>query len=82
MAKELTVHDKLTEIANNLWWCWQPEVEDIFRRIDTVRFTELSHNPVQLLQEYTSEKLEKKCREEVLHTKINWAYRRFREYII
>ncbi|WP_237226933.1 alpha-glucan family phosphorylase [Rubinisphaera sp. JC750] len=82
MPQESTVHAKLTEIANNLWWCWQPELEDIFRRIDPIRFTELCHNPVQLLQEYPPEKLEKRAREEVLHSKINWAYRRFREYIV
>ncbi len=81
MSQEMSVHAKLTEIAKNLWWCWQPEMEDIFRRIDTIRFTELSHNPVQLLREYTPEKLDKRAREEVLHSKINWAYRRFREYM-
>lgn len=81
MPQEISIHAKLTEIANNLWWCWQPELEDIFRRIDMIRFTELSHNPVQLLKEYTPEKLEKRAREEVLHSKINWAYRRFCEYM-
>ena len=79
MAIETTAHAKLTEIAGNLWWSWQPELDDIFRRIDPIRFAELSQNPVQLLKEYTPEKLEKRVREEVLHSKINWAYRRFRE---
>ncbi|MCA8988218.1 MAG: alpha-glucan family phosphorylase [Planctomycetaceae bacterium] len=81
MAIETTAHAKLTEIAGNLWWSWQPELDDIFRRIDPIRFAELSQNPVQLLKEYTPEKLEKRVREEVLHSKINWAYRRFREYL-
>ncbi len=81
MPTEMSVHAKLSEIANNLWWSWQPELDDIFRRIDPQRFTELSHNPVQLLKEYPPEKLEKRAREEVLHSKINWAYRRFKEYL-
>lgn len=81
MPAEMTVHAKLTDIANNLWWSWQPEVDDIFRRIDPARYMELSHNPVQLLKEYPPDKLEKRCREEVLHSKINWAFRRFKEYL-
>ncbi len=81
MPQAMTIHEKLTEIANNLWWSWQSEMDDIFRRIDPIKFAEFSQNPVQLLQAYPPEKLEQRAREEVLHSKINWAYRRFHEYL-
>ena len=32
--RQKSIHEKLTEIANNLWWSWQPEVTGIFREID------------------------------------------------
>ncbi len=76
-----TIHDKLTELAGNLWWSWQPEVTQIFREIDPPLWSELAHNPVLLLQEYPPEKLEARAREVVLHSRINWAYRRWQEYM-
>src|SRR5262245_10442081 len=81
MAQEKTIHEKLTELAGNLWWSWQPEVTAIFREVDPVRWSELAHNPVILLREYTPDKLEARARELVLHSRINGAYRRWHEYM-
>lgn len=81
MTPERTIHQKLTELAGNLWWSWQPEVSAIFREIDSQRWTELSHNPIQLLREYHPEKLEARAREAVLHARIHGAYRRWQEYM-
>jgi starch phosphorylase len=81
MPKHKTIHEKLTEIAGNLWWSWQPEVTSIFRAIDPVRWSELAHNPVVLLREYPLDKLEQRAREEVLHSRVNWAFRRMHEYL-
>lgn len=81
MTHELTIHQKLTELAGNLWWSWQPDVTSIFREIDSQRWTELSHNPILLLREYQPEKLEARAREAVLHARIHGAYRRWQEYM-
>ena len=81
MAREKTLHDKIGELARNLWWSWQPEVTNIFRELDPERWREVVHNPVWLLEKYTPETLEKRASEAVLHTRINWAYRRWREYM-
>ena len=81
MADQKTLHEKLTEIANNLWWSWQPDVTNIFRQIDPVRWSELGHNPVVLLDEYPPERLEQRARELVIHSNVNGAYRRLQEYM-
>ncbi|MBX3439884.1 MAG: alpha-glucan family phosphorylase [Planctomycetaceae bacterium] len=78
---QTTIHEKLCELSQNLWWSWQPEVTSIFREIDPKRWSELSHNPLLLLREYDPDKLEVRAREEVLHSRINWAYRRWQEYM-
>ncbi len=78
---DLSIHEKLTEIAGNLWWSWQPEVTQIFREIDPVRWSELKHNPILLLQENPPELLEKKAQALVIHSRVNWAYRRLHEYL-
>src|SRR5262245_20212989 len=81
MAKQKTLHEKLRELGNNLWWSWQPEVTQIFRDIDPTVWTDVGHNPVLLLENYPPEALEKRATEAVLHTRVNWAYRRWQEYM-
>ena len=76
-----SIHEKLVELSRNFWWSWQPEVNNIFRTIDPVLWSESDHNPVRLLQEYPPEKLEQRARVDVLHSQINWAYRRWQEYM-
>lgn len=80
MAKQKSLFDKLTELTSNLWWSWQPEVGEIFRSIDPIRWSQLAHNPVLLLREYTPEKLERRAMEMGLNTRVNWAYRRWCKY--
>ena len=81
MSTQMNAHQKLTELASNYWWSWQPEVTAIFRLIDPVRWSELAHNPIRLLQEYPPEKLEQRIRDAMLHSRINWSYRRWVEYM-
>ncbi len=81
MAKQKTLHEKLTELTSNLWWSWQPEVGEIFRSIDPIRWSKLAHNPVILLREFPPEKLERRAMEMGLNTRINWAYRRWVHYM-
>ena len=78
---QVSIHEKLSSLAANLWWSWDPEVTDVFRLIDAELWEKVNHNPVLLLNEYSPEKLEERAREAVLHTRIHWAFRRFREYM-
>ena len=78
---QLSIHEKLSRIAGNLWWSWHPEVVELFRLIDSDLFMKCHHNPVELLREYTPEKLEERARKAVLHSRIHWAYRCFLEYV-
>ncbi|MEZ6064244.1 MAG: alpha-glucan family phosphorylase [Planctomycetaceae bacterium] len=81
MQNHKTIHEKLTEIASNLWWSWQPDVVSIFREIDATFWSDNAHNPLLLLREYGPDKLEMRARDEVLHSRIHGAYRRWQEYM-
>ena len=81
MTQQNSIYDKLQELAGNLWWSWQPEVTAIFRAIDPVLWSESSHNPVLLLREYGPDRLESRARDEVLHSRINRAYRQWQQYM-
>ncbi len=75
------LHEKCMAIASNLWWSWNPEVQQLFRDLDPVRFRQLDHNPVALLGEFTPERLFERVNEVVLLSRINQAYRRLKEYM-
>ncbi len=75
------LYDKCMELAGNLWWSWHPEVINVFRSLDPIRWRQLGHNPIALLREFTPERLEIRAAELVLYTRIDQAYRRMRQYM-
>ena len=75
------LYAKCTALARNLWWSWHPEVTNLFRELDPIRWRQLDHNPIALLAEFTPERLEARAAELVLYSRINQAYRRLKEYM-
>src|ERR1700745_248455 len=76
-----TVYDKCMSLARNLWWTWHPEVINLVRDLDPIRWRQLDHNPIALLGEFTPERLEMRASELVLYSRINYAFRRLKEYM-
>jgi starch phosphorylase len=76
-----TLYDKCMELARNLWWTWHPDVINLFRDLDPIRWRQLDHNPIALLKEFTPERLDARAAEMVLYSRINHAYRRLKEYL-
>jgi starch phosphorylase len=75
------LYAKCMALARNLWWSWHPEVTNLFRELDPVRWRQLDHNPIALLAEFTPERLESRAAELVLYSRINQAHRRMKEYL-
>jgi glycogen phosphorylase len=50
---------RLRELAFNLWWTWNPDAIELFRRLDRDLWDEVHHNPVRLLAEVTQDQLAK-----------------------
>jgi len=73
--------ERLWALARNLWWSWDNESTSLFRDLDPVRWRQLHHNPVALLNEMPLATLERRAGELVLHGRINYAYRRQQEYL-
>ncbi len=73
--------EKCNALARNVWWTWQPEVINLFRDLDPIRWRQLDHNPIALLAEFTPERLEARATELVLFSRINHAFRRLKEYL-
>jgi starch phosphorylase len=73
--------ERLWALARNLWWSWDHNAGSLFRDLDPVRWRQLNQNPVSLLAEFPLAKLEARAAELVLHSRINYAYRRMQEYL-
>src|SRR5262245_58392071 len=73
--------ERLWSLARNLWWSWDHDSTGLFRDLDPVRFRQLNHNPISLLAEIPLDGIERRAQELVLHSRINYAYRRQREYL-
>lgn len=50
--------NRLTEIANNLWWAWNSEYLRLFKDIDIDLWEMIGKNPVKFLKQVSQEKLE------------------------
>ena len=75
------LYKKCAALATNLWWTWSPEVSNLFRDIDPIRWRQLDHNPIALLREMQPERLASRAAEMVLYSRINYSYRRLKEYL-
>ena len=74
------LYNKCLALANNIWWSWHPEVGNIFRDLDPIRWRQLDHNPIALLREFTPERLGTRATEMVLFSRINHAHRQLKQY--
>jgi glycogen phosphorylase len=75
------LQERLWALARNLWWSWDHNSSSLFLDLDPARWSELNHNPVALLGEIPLAKLETRAAELMLHSRVNYAYRRMLEYL-
>ena len=43
--------NRLSELAYNLWWAWNPMAQRLFNRTDNNLWERVNHNPIRLLRE-------------------------------
>ena len=73
--------EKLWSLARNLWWSWDHDCVSLFRDLNPTRWRQLNQNPVAMLSEIPLEEIERRSTELVLHSRINYVYRRQKEYL-
>ncbi|HVN18231.1 MAG TPA: DUF3417 domain-containing protein, partial [Dongiaceae bacterium] len=75
------LQERLWALARNLWWSWDHNSASVFLDLDPARWSDLNHNPIALLSEMPLSKLETRATELMLHSRVNYAYRRMLEYL-
>lgn len=71
----------LNDISYNLWWCWNPEAVELFRRIDRILWDKTEHNPVKLLSAIPQERLNELLHSESFLDHMDRVYEQMKDYI-
>lgn len=72
---------RLEDLARNLWWCWQPDIADLFRRLDPDLWRRVNHNPVAFLKAVEDHRLTEVARVQALESRILATSRRLETYL-
>ncbi|HEX4962759.1 MAG TPA: alpha-glucan family phosphorylase [Thermoanaerobaculia bacterium] len=72
---------KLQELAQNLWWSWQPDIRAIFRSLDPVLWRLVHHNPVAMLRRIREDEVSRRVQDLELQTRIDQAHRLLQQYL-
>jgi glycogen phosphorylase len=75
------LQERLWALARNLWWSWDYNSASLFLDLDPPRWSQLNHNPISLLGGLPLARLENRAAELMLHSRVNYAYRRLLEYL-
>lgn len=86
--KELIVRSRLPEqlkcldeLANNMWWVWNYEAQELWKSLDEKLFEEVKHNPVLLLERLSYDRKEAIVKDHAIMSRVKSVYKKFREYM-
>ncbi len=57
---------RLSDLAYDLWWTWNPLARDVFKRLDHSLWRQTAHNPVLMLSLMPPESLQRSAEDESL----------------
>lgn len=73
--------ERLWSLTRNICWSWDRDSISLFRDLNPTRWRQLNQNPIALLGEMPLGEIERRATELVLHSRINYCYRRQQEYL-
>jgi len=73
--------EKLLTIANNLWWCWDPEAIELFIRIDRELWLRSNQNPRQVLGAVSQLRLEALAKDDSFLAHLDRVSDRLEQYL-
>ncbi len=71
----------LYEIAHNVWWSWNRDAVDLFRRLDADLFDATRHNPVETLGRVPQERLDDLVDDEGFISHMDRVYAEMQDYM-
>jgi glycogen phosphorylase len=71
----------LLELARNLWWVWNPDAVELFRRLDRNLWEQVHHNPVKFLGAIEQSKLARAASDDGYLAHMRRIERMYREHL-
>ncbi len=71
----------LREIARNLWWSWNLDAVDLFRRLDRDLWESAGHNPILILGTINQDRLEEVAADDGFLAHMNRVYQALMQYL-
>ena len=71
----------LDELAKNLWWVWNSEGKCLFRDLNPDLWRATGENPVMLLQQLSSERIDEILADKEMMDRIDHVYKMFKAYM-
>ncbi|MFN8209027.1 MAG: alpha-glucan family phosphorylase [Bacteroidales bacterium] len=72
----------LDELANNMWWSWNFEAQELFARIDPQLWEETEHNPIHLLESTDYKRFRDLEKDQSFLDHMNFVINKFHEYML
>src|SRR5579884_813868 len=73
--------EPLLELARNLWWVWNPDAVELFRRLDRKLWDDVYHNPVKMLGSISQAKLAAAANDDGYLAHLGRVYTAYREHM-
>ena len=73
--------EPLRDLAYNLWWSWNPDAIDLFRRLDRDLWEACNHNPIKVLGSVKQERLAARAEDDGYRSHLDRVYNAFRTYL-
>jgi starch phosphorylase len=68
-------------LAGNLYWSWDPDMRQLFRRLDRNLWEAVGQNPVELLNKLEQSRLEIRAKDEGYLSNLNRARENLESYL-
>ena len=72
---------RLSDLAYNLWWTWQPESGRLFAQLDRAMWERLNHNPIRMLREIKRARLNEVLKDKDYMDSYKHAFGEFDSYM-
>ncbi len=73
--------ERLSELAYNLWWTWNPEAVRVLGRLDYSLWERLGHNPIRFLREIKARRLDQAAQDPDYLTLYDTVFSSFDAYL-
>lgn len=73
--------EPLLDLARNLWWVWNPDAVELFRRLDRKLWEDVYHNPVKMLGSIAQAKLQHAAKDDGFRAHLNRVSAAFKEHL-